>query len=62
MVTVPISPHLYPGRPLGDDTFLSKIETYRGRRVRANPRGRPKGSADKIPRHRRAQSASAPET
>jgi putative transposase len=54
--------HTRTGRPLGGDTFLSKIETCLGRRIRANPRGRPKGSADKTPRHRRAQSASAPET
>jgi hypothetical protein len=54
--------HTRTGRPLGGDTFLSKIETCLGRRIRANPRGRPKGSADKTPRHRRAQSAPAPET
>lgn len=31
------------GRPLGTDSFLSKIETTLGRRVRALPIGRPKG-------------------
>jgi len=31
------------GRPLGDDTFLSKVETFLGRRVRPLPVGRQKG-------------------
>ena len=31
------------GRPLGTDSFISKIETALGRRVRALPVGRPKG-------------------
>ena len=30
------------GRPLGTDSFLSKIESLIGRRVRALPVGRPK--------------------
>ena len=30
------------GRPLGGDSFLSKIETALGRRLRAMPVGRPK--------------------
>jgi len=38
------------GRPLGDDAFLSKVETFLGRRVRAMPRGRPKGNAGKTKR------------
>ena len=42
--------HTRTGRPLGDDTFLSKLETFLGRRVRALPRGRPKGSTDKTKR------------
>jgi len=32
----------HTGRPLGSDSFLSKIETALGRRVRPLPRGRPK--------------------
>jgi putative transposase len=44
--------HTRTGRPLGDDTFLSKVETYLGRRIRAIPRGRPKGSKDKQKRTR----------
>ena len=35
------------GRPLGSDSFLSKIETTIGRRVRALPVGRPKKKAIK---------------
>ncbi|NUM56663.1 MAG: hypothetical protein HUU46_23800, partial [Candidatus Hydrogenedentes bacterium] len=31
------------GRPLAGDTFLSKLETKLGRRLRALPPGRPKG-------------------
>ena len=31
------------GRPLANDTFLSKLETKLGRRLRALPPGRPKG-------------------
>jgi len=31
----------YTGRPLGSDSFLSKVEHYLGRRVRALPVGRP---------------------
>ncbi len=45
--------HTRTGRPLGDDTFLSKVETLLGRRVRALPKGRPKGSKDKIKRRLR---------
>jgi len=33
---------LRTGRPLGSDTFISKIETFVGRRLRAAPVGRPK--------------------
>jgi putative transposase len=33
----------YTGRPLGSDSFLSKLERRLGRRVRALPIGRPKG-------------------
>jgi putative transposase len=32
----------HTGRPLGGDSFLSKVETLLGRRVRAMPVGRPK--------------------
>jgi putative transposase len=32
----------HTGRPLGSDSFLSKLETALGRRVRPLPRGRPK--------------------
>lgn len=35
--------HTRTGRPLGDDAFLSKVETLLGRRVRPLPIGRPKG-------------------
>ncbi|MCC6487965.1 MAG: transposase [Candidatus Hydrogenedentes bacterium] len=45
--------HTRTGRPLGSDSFLSKLETYLGRRVRAVPRGRPHGSKDSRPRTRR---------
>lgn len=34
--------HTARGRPLGSDSFVSKIETLLGRRVRALPEGRPK--------------------
>jgi len=46
--------HTRTGRPLGGDAFLSKVETFLGRRVRAVPRGRPKGSKDKKRRKRRS--------
>lgn len=35
--------HTQTGRPLGDDTFLNRIEALVGRRVRPLPVGRPKG-------------------
>jgi putative transposase len=35
------------GRPLGSDSFLSKMEHRLGRRVRAKPVGRPKAGASK---------------
>jgi putative transposase len=44
--------HTRTGRPLGSDSFLSKVETYLGRRVRAVPRGRPQGSKDRFRRKR----------
>ncbi len=47
--------HTRTGRPLGDDTFLSKVETLLGRRVRALPHGRPKGSTDKAKRKPRTE-------
>ncbi len=34
----------HTGRPLGSDSFLSKLEHALGRRVRALPHGRPKGN------------------
>jgi putative transposase len=34
--------HTHTGRPLGSDSFLSKVEYFLGRRVRALPVGRPK--------------------
>ena len=43
------------GRPLGDDAFISNIETLLNRRVRAIPRGRPKGSKDKTKRKPRGE-------
>ena len=47
--------HTRTGRPLGDDAFISKIEALLNRRVRAIPRGRPKGSKDKTKRKRRGE-------
>jgi len=47
--------HTRTGRPLGDDAFISKIETLLNRRVRAIPRGRPKGSKDKTKRKPRGE-------
>jgi len=47
--------HTRTGRPLGDDSFLSKLETLLGRRIRATPAGRPKGSKDRYKRTRRAR-------
>ncbi|HIJ72728.1 MAG TPA: hypothetical protein HPP83_01385 [Candidatus Hydrogenedentes bacterium] len=38
-----IRPHTRTGRPLGADSFISKIEVTLGRRVRALPIGRQKG-------------------
>ena len=38
------------GRPLGDDTFLSKLEAHLGHRLPRYGRGRPKGSKDSRPR------------
>jgi putative transposase len=49
--------HTRAGRPLGGDTFLSKIETILGRRVRALPKGRPKGSKDTQKRKPRAKAS-----
>ena len=37
----------HTGRPLGTDSFMSKLEHMLGRRVRALPTGRPKGSKSK---------------
>ncbi|HEW79535.1 MAG TPA: transposase [Phycisphaerales bacterium] len=34
------------GRPLGSDKFISKLETFLGRRLRALPVGRPKNKKD----------------
>lgn len=45
--------HLTTGHPLGSDKFLSKVETYLGRRLATRAPGRPKGSKDKQPRVRR---------
>ena len=42
--------HTRTGRPLGSDSFLGKVEARLGRRVRATPRGRPKGSKDSVRR------------
>lgn len=35
--------HTHAGRPLGSDSFLSKLEALLGRRVRPRPEGRPVG-------------------
>lgn len=48
--------HTRTGRPLGDDAFLSKVETFLGCRVRDIHRGRPKGSKDKKKRKPRRAS------
>jgi len=45
--------HTRTGRPLGSDAFVAKVEASLGRRVRAVPRGRPKGSKDTAPRNRK---------
>jgi REP-associated tyrosine transposase len=45
--------HTRTGRPLGSDSFLSKVEALLGRRVRARQTGRPKGSKDTKKRKRR---------
>ena len=50
----PLGMHTRTGHPLGSDAFLSKIEAFLGRRVRALPRGRPTGSKDKELRKRNA--------
>jgi len=42
----PLRMHTRTGRPLGSDTFLSKVETFVGRRVRGVAMGRPPGSKD----------------
>lgn len=47
--------HTRTGRPLGSDSFLSKLENLLNRRIRATPVGRPKGSKDKSKRTRRAR-------
>jgi putative transposase len=39
--------HTHTGRPLGSDSFLSKVEYFLGRRVRALPVGLPKKSKSK---------------
>lgn len=39
--------HTRTGRPLGSDSFVSKIEIALGRRVRALPRGRPREREEK---------------
>ena len=39
-----------PGRPLGSDTFISKFEATRGRRLRAARVGRPARAANRIRR------------
>ena len=43
---------LRTGRPLGSDTFVSKIETFLNRRLRAAPVGRPKTAKKKRSRHK----------
>jgi putative transposase len=40
------------GRPLGSDSFMSKLEHRLGRRLRARPVGRPKGSKTRRRRRR----------
>ena len=56
--------HTHTGRPLGGDTFLSKLETLLGRRVRPLPVGRPRGNGGAKPdkpkkgtRHERGKDA-----
>ena len=53
----------HTGRPLGSDSFLARLETLLGRRVRALPVGRPTGKPDKAKerRHRRSDSKNAGE-
>ena len=40
----------HTGRPLGSDSFLSKLEKLAGRRLRPLPVGRPKNKDKKIPK------------
>lgn len=44
-----IRSHTHTGRPLGTDSFLSKLERILGRRVRALPVGRPRKQVGPIP-------------
>ncbi len=52
METIGDCPYLFPicspGRPLGTDGFLSKLEKLLGRRVRALPVGRQFKNADNM--------------
>ena len=47
--------HTRTGRPLGSDTFLSKVETFVRRRVRSVAMGRPVGSKDGTKRQPRME-------
>jgi len=46
----PLRVHTRTGRPLGSNTFLSKVETFVGRRVRGVAMGRLTGSKDSMKR------------
>ena len=42
----------HTGRPLGSDSFLSKLETRLGRRLRPLPPGRPRKTQKRAPKHK----------
>ena len=42
--------HSFTGRPLGDESFLKRIDEAIERAIRAKSVGRPKGSKDKVKR------------
>lgn len=50
-----IRANTHTGRPLGSDSFLSKVEVLLGRRVRPLPEGRPQGWRKPNPKTRRRQ-------
>jgi len=45
----------HTGRPLGSDSFLSKLETLLGRRLRPLPVGRPRKTQKQAAKHKRRE-------